>query len=725
MKKLNIFLLFALNCISLACSNNNTKDAGTASPDSVAQGLEEMTTHIKIIENARESGDSIIPVKAVIPINIPAHLAIKPARTGPPGTNYYLAPSGSNSNNGLSPRTAWQSIDKINSQRFSPNDSILFKRGGTYYGSIVVPRGNLHFGAYGNGPKPVITGLETITGWVDLGNKIWEAPTSKVKSGNSLVLRDGKPQQVGRFPNSDAPNAGYLTNTAATATSLTGPALATQTNWTGAEVVFRTNRWTLDRHIVTAHEKGTIEFSANPVLPLTGFGYFFQRDSRTLDKDGEWYQDGATNKLRMFFANNKPTAYTIAAASIDSLFYNQKSGVTISDLSFTGAGKAAIYNSGASDITITGCDVTNCGAEGITNWFCKNSVIENCTTNNCLGSGIRQRGASSGEVNLAIKNCTVTNTALIAGLEAGNTANANNGLVCRGGSNVQVINNVIKNSGYNGIEWYGDNVLIQNNLVDSFCLVRDDGGGIYTREGDPGIALPQRTNRKIIGNIILNGIGAAAGTNKYVSAETSVNGIYLDDGTRSVLVDGNTIAYIGGNGIHGNGNAGITITNNVIFNAKFSLSQQRFLKGDPMRGLVVKKNIFYPYRFRYRNAALNSPTKEADMLALGTIDSNYYCLRNGKDSSVVTGTAESDGKNFRENSYGFSYMTATVGIEKNSRQVEANGMLVYNAGNTPKTIRFPGTSKRDVFGQVYNEAITLEPWSSRVLLPNGSPKNRN
>jgi hypothetical protein len=241
-----------------------------------------MTTHIKIIENARESGDSIIPVKAAIPISIPAHLAIKPARTGPPGTNYYLAPSGSNSNNGLSPRTAWQSIEKINSQRFSPNDSILFKRGGTYYGSIVVPKGNLHFGAYGNGPKPVITGLETITGWVDLGNKIWEAPTSKVKPGNSLVLRDGKPQQVGQVPQQRCAECRLFDHTAATATSLTGPALATQTNWTGAEVVFRTNRWTLDRpHCYRAHQ-GNHRVLSKPVMPLTGFGYFFQRDSRTL-----------------------------------------------------------------------------------------------------------------------------------------------------------------------------------------------------------------------------------------------------------------------------------------------------------------------------------------------------------------------------------------------------------------------------------------------------------
>ena len=93
--------------------------------------------------------------------------------------------------------------------------------------------------------------------------------------------------------------------------------------------------------------------------------------------------------------------------------------------------------------------------------------------------------------------------------------------------------NQIINSGYIGVQLGGDYAVIKNNLIDSFCLVKDDGAGIYTSNGS------NRTNkgRKISGNIILNGIGAGAGTPN--SASSSAEGIYMDDNTNGV----ETVSY--------------------------------------------------------------------------------------------------------------------------------------------------------------------------------------
>ncbi len=41
-------------------------------------------------------------------------------------TDYYVSPSGSDSNAGTSPGEAWQTIGKVNSTTFSPDDSIFF-----------------------------------------------------------------------------------------------------------------------------------------------------------------------------------------------------------------------------------------------------------------------------------------------------------------------------------------------------------------------------------------------------------------------------------------------------------------------------------------------------------------------------------------------------------------------------------------------------------------------
>ena len=191
--------------------------------------------------------------------------------------SYYISAAGSDVNSGTSPASPWQTISKVNSFTFALNDSILFKRGNIFYGGIVVRGANLNFGAYGTGAKPIISGLSTITGWVNLGGNIWEAPTVGVKATNNLVLRNGKIMQVGRYPNPDATEAGYLIYTGATTSSITGPALSTTKNWTGAEVAIRLNRWSILRKTVTAHSGGTINFAAHYSAPRLNYAISFKK----------------------------------------------------------------------------------------------------------------------------------------------------------------------------------------------------------------------------------------------------------------------------------------------------------------------------------------------------------------------------------------------------------------------------------------------------------------
>ncbi len=111
---------------------------------------------------------------------------------------YYVSSMGNDINDGLTAATSWQTIGKINSVNFKRNDIILFKQGDTFYSGIIVKGNNLNYGAYGNGLAPVITGLSEVTGWVNLGGNIWEAPVANVKKGVNLVLRNGTIQQIGR-----------------------------------------------------------------------------------------------------------------------------------------------------------------------------------------------------------------------------------------------------------------------------------------------------------------------------------------------------------------------------------------------------------------------------------------------------------------------------------------------------------------------------------------------
>jgi hypothetical protein len=85
---------------------------------------------------------------------------VAPARA----TTYFVAAGGSDSNNGTTSATAWQTVAKVNGATFLPGDSILFNRGDAWYGtSLVVPSSGssgapITFGAYGVGANPMPKG---------------------------------------------------------------------------------------------------------------------------------------------------------------------------------------------------------------------------------------------------------------------------------------------------------------------------------------------------------------------------------------------------------------------------------------------------------------------------------------------------------------------------------------------------------------------------------------
>jgi hypothetical protein len=82
---------------------------------------------------------------------------------------YVDSNTGTDSSDGLSPSTAWQSLTKVNSTTFQPGDSLLFRSGCTWTG-MLNPKGSGDSSAaividlYGGSTKPVING-NGITGY--------------------------------------------------------------------------------------------------------------------------------------------------------------------------------------------------------------------------------------------------------------------------------------------------------------------------------------------------------------------------------------------------------------------------------------------------------------------------------------------------------------------------------------------------------------------------------
>lgn len=92
-------------------------------------------------------------------------------------TTYYVSPTGSDFSSGTSQNQPWRTINKVNNFTFASGDQILFQRGGTWREMLVPKASGLHFGAYGTGNRPVISGANLIrTGWTQSSSNVWSFP---------------------------------------------------------------------------------------------------------------------------------------------------------------------------------------------------------------------------------------------------------------------------------------------------------------------------------------------------------------------------------------------------------------------------------------------------------------------------------------------------------------------------------------------------------------------
>jgi hypothetical protein len=107
-------------------------------------------------------------------------------------TTYYVANTGSDSNNGSSTRSPWQTVAHVNAQRFGPGDSILFNRGDAWREQLVPPSSGspgsvMTFGEYGSGSLPVISGADLVNTFSVYSPGVYVASVSW--SPKELLLR--------------------------------------------------------------------------------------------------------------------------------------------------------------------------------------------------------------------------------------------------------------------------------------------------------------------------------------------------------------------------------------------------------------------------------------------------------------------------------------------------------------------------------------------------------
>lgn len=99
----------------------------------------------------------------------------------PAGRTFHVdAREGDDASDGLSPGHAWRTVARVNQAPLAPGDSVLFKRGQSWRGQLQPrsgsPQGAVRYGAFGEGPKPILLGSADASraeDWMDEGDDRW------------------------------------------------------------------------------------------------------------------------------------------------------------------------------------------------------------------------------------------------------------------------------------------------------------------------------------------------------------------------------------------------------------------------------------------------------------------------------------------------------------------------------------------------------------------------
>lgn len=524
--------------------------------------------------------------------------------------------------------TPWQTINKLNAimSTLLPGDSVLFKSGDSFPGSITIGVSGtaghpITFGAYGSGTsKPVLDNRLSLTGWVSLGGNIWESTSSDLNGQPTALMIDDVLKPLGRYPNGDAPNKGYLTVTShptGSKTVFTDNTLPATTDWTGAEAVVRSSHWSINRVPVKSFSNQTITLGSNTSYEIVDkFGYFFQNHPATLDQDGEWCYLTTGKKIRLYSATD-PNLKVIKVANTDKYIdINTRSYLVIDGFLMRGAKRCAINLFKVKYCTIKNCDIL---ASGV------NAMNINPATNECDSISVVNNNFNQSQSNciaatgnrLAIKGNTIKNTGMIPGMAESWEPLG----MYVGGNGITIEKNTIDSTGYIPILFGGNDVLIKENCINYYCTVTDDGGAIYTQSGP----IPTETNRKIINNIILNGIGAPEGANSTIGY---AEGIYMDDRSPNVEISGNSVAYCTNSGIFLHNAQKMNVKNNTVFScgAAIRMQHDNIAPTFPIINNDIQNNILCSNNLKPEGALLSYSTlDELDLSKLGVLDNNIYC----------------------------------------------------------------------------------------------------
>lgn len=615
-------------------------------------------------------------------------------------TSYYVSSSeGNDSNSGTATGQAWKSLDKVNSFKPQAGDKILFKRGDEWVGTLTPPAsgsaGNpITYGAYGSGDKPIIYGSQVITGWTLHKGNIYKAT---VESDINQLFLDGERIQLARIP-----KKGYFDVTSShSTTKFSSTDLNSGINYTGAKAIIRTNKWGMATKTVTSSSSQTLTVNSAPQYTITlGDGFFLNNKMEFLTAAGEYYYDQATKTVYLWAtSNDTPANHKVRGSFLSNLItINYRDYVLIENIELAHSSGIAIKTDYCNYLTFSKLDITNPDSKGIHINHDKHGAYQNITIDGANHIAFHAQMTSYSSI---IDN-TISNTALFDNLGLTGMGNEQDGraITNSAGTDNIIRYNRIENVGYTGINWNAPNSIIDKNFIKNSCLVKDDGGAIYTFSSSASAVVADGS--EVTNNIILYARGTKDGTSSLYS---SGFGIYMDNNIKNVLIQGNTVAYSGFGAIHLHENDNITVKDNTLFDGLYGIYS------DEAHGnCIITNNVVYVFEKNYENYSTTRIVGQRNGASHIYDNNKYY-------SKHKEGTFRD-----QESFLVFDNWSSSTGQDANSSfdgsplaagEIEE---LFYNDTKQTKAISLGSSIYRDLDGKEISGSISLEPFTSQILI---------
>ena len=650
---------------------------------------------------------------------------------------YYVSNAGDNEHTGLSKELPLKTLQKA-AEKVAPGDVILLRRGDIFRESVEISIDNIRVGAYGppDRPLPIISGAEAIAHFKPYRDGIYVAETD-LEPGYLFVA--GKLMTIARYPNEGWLRTKYWEDTRirrdAPAEQLAQPNTMVECPelqeypaneedfWIGANIRWRHHSWWYEtREVVDYDPAGKLYLSdrsfgvQNPRPGISkGWGFYLDNKLELLDSPGEWYYDDKQKLVYLYppegidpnevlvEASLRSTGLIISNGVIQHIRFQHQQDIglriegrmVVQYCEFEGIGRdAPVSEHGAGGAAIRAEENTY------------NTRISHNIFRNNLNIAIAWWQNPRDTTSSVIERNILENTGTVRGYGGSGSWHAMAILIATG-KHVHVQYNKIDKSGYVGILLGSDGNYAEYNIIRNAMSTLNDGGGIYTNCSHSTIRY----------NIILDTRGGMESSGSWPNIAHGIWPEFLGD-WRNNIIEFNTCAGSGGDGIFLTNNYDCVIRDNVCYNNdRF----QMLMSGTGDRKVNVEQHNLVAGNVFYAASPGQNTLYFDERNDYGTMKDNYFC-KPFSDQLINEGKGWPGSRPQQhftlpewQSKYAWADTTAHTDFKKLKGDQEDRSKLFINETEHTKTFQLEG-QWQNLDGEIMGNSMTLEPYTSRILI---------